>query len=109
MNDFAPAPTDLKRRLLDEERQDATRRLADTEYWGDAGLWVNLAVRKVEEAIDGVPVAPDARRDEWTAAVAAAVEAAQETFRKEEDDPDGYGSATLHAVRRRLADIMEMK
>lgn len=109
MNNNTSALGDFKRLLLEEERQDAQRRLADTEYWGDTGAWVNRAIVKVEQAIDGVPFAPDTRLDDWTGAVEAAIEAAHESFRKEEDDPDGYGSATFHAVRRRLAEFMEMK
>lgn len=92
--------------ILGPEREDAARRLADTAYWGDTGHWVLQAVIEVEACLRGTPPADGEPLVDWLRTLLAAVEARHERFRDNEDDPDGYGSATFHACRRRLAQLI---
>ena len=48
--------------ILQREREDAQRRLADRNYWGDTGAWVLSALVEVERAIDRAPGHSKGRR-----------------------------------------------
>jgi hypothetical protein len=91
--------------LLNDERLDAKKRLENSGYWGDTGIWAALAVTKAEIAIDSVPFSKDTKFDAWVAEVSASIEKAHQAFRVEEEDPDGYGSATFQGILRRIEDF----
>lgn len=98
----SPATRKFRDCILDPEREDAARRMADTAYWGDTGHWVLRAVTEVGLAIDRVPHGRWTPVADWLAAVETEIEKARETFRREEDDPDGYGSATFNGCLERV-------
>lgn len=83
----------IKRYLLEPEREDARRRLADPGYWGETGAWVERAVWAIEAVLDRVPATPTVA--DWLSAITAGLEHARADFRRNESDPDGYGSATF--------------
>lgn len=87
---------------LDVQRKDRDMRLANTGYWGDTWLWVSRAIGYATPILD-VPADGDLRA--WLASRPAALEAAHEEYRREEEDPDGYGSGTLWELRRAVDEI----
>jgi len=105
-----PTEHDVKRLVqvvLQPERDDAKKRLDNTGYWGDTGYWVLRAVIEVERAIYRGSQFLDRPHDLWLREVIRETEAAHQTYRQEEEDPDGYGSATLHQCLARLRQISE--
>ncbi len=89
---------------LDAQRKDRDMRLANTGYWGDTWLWVSRAIGYATPVLK-VPADGDIRA--WLASRPAALEAAHNEYRREEEDPDGYGSGTLWELRRALEELVE--
>lgn len=92
---------------LQPERDDASKKLADQSYWGDTGIWVHRAVVQMEAVFHHLPHSHTAPLRDWLNTVIEAIEVAHENYRDDEDDPDGYGSATFHQVLNRLRGLYE--
>lgn len=98
---------DIARQLdsaLDIQRQDARMRFAERHYWGDTWIWVARAIHYAAPIL-GMPA--DADISAWLASRPAALEATHEAYRREEEDPDGYGSATLWELRRAVDELVK--
>jgi hypothetical protein len=93
--------------VLDPEREDAHKRLSDKSYWGDTGYWVVVAIGYIEGAIHRVPFTPTTDVSVWLEGVIEEITHAQEQFRREEEDPDGYGSATFNGALGRVYGVLE--
>jgi hypothetical protein len=106
MTDLSALET-FKKCVLDPEREDAAKRLADPGYWGDTGKAVLRAIGYVEVAIDKTPYERFTDLSEWLERVQRAVETAHGRYREDEEDEDGYGSATFHACLRRISEFRE--
>jgi hypothetical protein len=79
----------------------------DKEYWGDTGHWVMVAIASIEEAINSVLVTKKTVFGDWIEEVINEVEAAHERFRTDEEDPDGYGSATFSGALGRIYELQD--
>lgn len=98
----------LKAFVLQAEHEDAAKRLNNRAYWGDTGEWVVLAIMAIEGVIDRVCAATQAPTPAlWLAEVIAATEVAHQHYRQEEEDPDGYGSATFNGALGRMQQLLE--
>lgn len=95
----------IKASVLEAQYIDAKKRLDDEDYWGDAGYWVTLAIQRIELAIDSVPCDATTNSNDWVKEVIKKVEASHQDYRENEEDPDGYGSATFHEVMRNLDNL----
>lgn len=102
-----PALEEFKKIILDTERADAKKRLADKDYWGDTGYWVVVAIGEIERAIDSVEVTRKTDFGRWINKVIRVTEKAHDIFRKDQEDPDGYGSATFNEALGRMNGIRE--
>lgn len=102
-----PLTNSFKAYVIGPEIEDAQKRLADPDYWGDTGHWVERAIGEIEAAMASVPVLNDTLLSAWLSAVDAAVVASHERFRISEDDPDGYGSATFHQCLARIRAVRD--
>ncbi len=120
MDERSNADVGFMELILQPEREDAQRRLADRNYWGDTGEWVLSAIVEVERAIHRAPEHSrncprcagnpgQARKclKRWLKGVIREMEAAHQRFRDEEDDPDGYGSATFNGCLERAREFLE--
>lgn len=98
--------------LLADQYEDEAKKRADRSYWGDTADWVSLAIVAIERAVRGVS-APNPSNDvlhdvqTWLLAVKHSIQQSHQAFRSDQDDPDGYGSATFHEVLRVLDRVIE--
>lgn len=90
------------RTALDEEIRDGDERNAKRWYWGDTGYWVHSAVAWASRVMDPDQVPDPVDPARWLVDACPALEKVHAEYRNEREDPDGYGSATLHQLRRRL-------
>jgi hypothetical protein len=102
-----PALEEFKKIILDPERADARKRLANQDYWGDTGYWVVQAINEIDRAIDSVERTPKTNFGRWIKKVISETEWAHMRFRQKQEDPDGYGSATFNEVLGRMNGIRE--
>jgi len=97
----------FKKIILDPEREDAHKRLSNKSYWGDTGYWVVVAIGYIEGAIHRVPLTQTTNVSVWLKGVVNEITEAKERFRREEEDPDGYGSATFNGALGRVYEILD--
>lgn len=90
------------RAALDEEIRDGDERNEKRWYWGDTGYWVHSAVAWASRVMDPEQVPDPVDPAQWLVDACLALEKVHQEYRYEREDPDGYGSGTLHQLRRRL-------
>lgn len=96
----------IKNKVMEAQHKDAKMRLERPAYWLDTGYWVSLAIDKIEEAIDVISIKRNPDPEVWLRKVIGQVEIARDKFRKDYEDPDGFGIATFHEVVRALDDLV---
>lgn len=96
----------IKNKVMQPQHKDAKMRLERPAYWLDTGLWVSLAIDKIEEAIDIISIKRNPDPEVWLRKVIGQVEMARDKFRNDYEDPDGFGIATFHEVVRALDELV---
>jgi len=97
--------TDIRNRLLEklqEEERRALEKMANRDYWRNVGDLEMAAVKDIRACILIIPQNMSASAYGEQAARALDELAAQ--WRNKDEDEDGYGVATVHAVGRVLPD-----
>ncbi|QTN19227.1 hypothetical protein HZ989_13540 [Brevundimonas sp. AJA228-03] len=95
--------------IFARQSEDATRKLSDSYWTSDRGHNVGIDVyHAYGNALAAFLVVLDRRPRSKTPLLdaAAAIEALMPPMRIEPADPDGYGLATLHEIRRDLASLL---
>ena len=95
--------------IFARQAEDAMRKLSDSYWRSDRGHNVGLDVDQAYRAALGAFLKVLDRRPRSRTPLldtAAAVEALMPALRIEPADPDGYGLATLHEIRRDLARLL---
>jgi len=80
---------------------DRDKRLSNPSYWGDTGYWVGAALDEAAPIV--LQSVPHKNQSAWLQEIYAALEVRLEVFRRHEEDPDGYGSATLQEIMKEVA------
>jgi CheY-like chemotaxis protein len=84
--------------ILERENGDAAHKTKEGWYWGDAGRCVGKAVFRAKSAMASVAVDHDLNA--YLERLDAALAAALQKYRADDEDPDGFGAATFHGIRR---------
>lgn len=89
---------------LAAQREDMHKREADMAYWGDTGYWVRVAIAVADPVLLPVPAEGDLHA--WLLDRRDRLEEVRNEFRREQDDPDGFGLGTLGELQRDLDAII---
>jgi hypothetical protein len=84
--------------MLAQQEADARDKRENAWYWGETWRDVSEAVDAARRAIGSVPRRPDL--DAYLRAVETALAQAHDHYREHARDEGGYGSGTLHEIRR---------
>ena len=79
------------------------KRLSNPSYWGDTGYWVDAALSEAAPIL--LQSVPYKNQSAWLQEIYAEMEVRLEAFRRHEEDPDGYGSATLQEVMKEVTQL----
>ena len=88
-------------KILMLQVMDRDKCLSNSSYWGDTGYWVGVALDEAAPIV--LQSVPPKNQSAWLQEIYAEMEVRLEAFRRHEEDPDGYGSATLQEIMKEVA------
>ena len=94
-------------KILMLQVMDRDKRLSNPSYWRDTGYWVGVALDEAAPIL--LQSVPYKNQSAWLQEIYAALEVRLEVFRRHEEDPDGYGSATLQEIMKEVTQFVMVK
>ena len=94
-------------KILMLQVMDRDKRLSNPSYWRDTGYWVGVALDEAAPIL--LQSVPYKNQSAWLQEIYAALEVRLEAFRCHEEDPDGYGSATLQEIMKEVTQFVMVK